>query len=111
METRSVEVADGVTLNVRYWPAAAGHATGDAAGDTAADGAPAPCLLVHGLASNARLWDGVAARTSAAGHPTYAVDLRAHGDSDVPESGYDTATAAADLAALCAALGIEHAIV
>ena len=99
METLSVGVADGVRLNVRSWPVTAG------------DAAAAPCVLVHGLASNARLWDGVAARTSAAGHPTYAVDLRAHGESDVPEEGYDTATAAADLAALCDALGIAGAIV
>ena len=42
---------------------------------------------------------------AAAGHPVYAVDLRSHGESDAPEPGYDTATAAADLAALCADAG------
>jgi pimeloyl-ACP methyl ester carboxylesterase len=78
-----VRVADGVNLHVRRWP-----------------GDKRPFLLVHGLSSNARLWDGVAAELSAAGHPVHAVDLRSHGDSDAPPDGYDTATAAEDLAAL-----------
>jgi pimeloyl-ACP methyl ester carboxylesterase len=56
--------------------------------------------LVHGLSSNARLWDHTAEALSAAGHPVHAVDLRSHGDSDAPPDGYDTATAADDLAAL-----------
>lgn len=68
-------------------------------------------LLVHGLSSNARLWDAVAARLSAAGHPATAVDLRSHGDSDAPESGYDTGTAAQDVAAVAAVLGIRAAAV
>jgi pimeloyl-ACP methyl ester carboxylesterase len=78
-----VKVADGVHLHVRRWP-----------------GDKRPFLLVHGLSSNARLWDGVAAELSAAGHPVHAVDLRSHGDSDAPPDGYDTATAAEDVAAL-----------
>ena len=64
-----------------------------------------PVLLVHGLASNAQLWDGVAQRLGAAGHPVIAVDQRGHGRSDVPAGGYDTATCAGDLAALIDALG------
>ncbi len=78
-----VRVADGVFLHVRRWP-----------------GDKRPFLLVHGLSSNARLWDQVAAELSGAGHPVHAVDLRSHGDSDAPPDGYDTATAAEDLAAL-----------
>ncbi len=64
-----------------------------------------PVLLVHGLASNARLWDGVATRLGQAGHPVVAVDQRGHGRSEVPEDGYDTDTCADDLAALVTALG------
>ena len=37
-----------------------------------------PWLLVHGLASNARLWDGVAWRLAQQGHPVVAVDPRPH---------------------------------
>jgi pimeloyl-ACP methyl ester carboxylesterase len=70
-----------------------------------APGAGRPFLLVHGLASNARLWDGVARRLAAAGHEVVAVDQRGHGRSEQPESGYDTATAAADLADLIAQRG------
>jgi pimeloyl-ACP methyl ester carboxylesterase len=74
-----------------------------------------PVLLVHGLSSNARLWDGVAARLAEAGHPVVAVDLRGHGSSDeVLDSGADdldaaptdpTRSAAEDLGAVCAELG------
>lgn len=70
-----------------------------------ADGPLRPFLLVHGLASNARLWDGVARRLAAAGHEVVAVDQRGHGRSEVTADGYDTATAAADLGALIDLLG------
>jgi len=87
-----VEVAAGVRLHVRCW-----------CPSEQSPGQPSarPYLLVHGLASNARTWDGVAARLAAAGHPAVAVDLRGHGESDQPADGYDTRTAAADLATLC----------
>ena len=65
-----------------------------------APGPRRPFLLVHGLASNARLWDGVARRLAAAGHEVVAVDQRGHGRSEETATGYDTATAAADLAEL-----------
>ena len=50
-----------------------------------------PFLLVHGLSSNARTWDGVAAELSAAGHPVVAIDQRGHGRSEKPpiSAGYD----------------------
>lgn len=64
-----------------------------------------PFLLVHGLASNAHLWDGVARRLAAAGHEVVAVDLRGHGRSEETDDGYDTATAAKDLSRLIAVLG------
>lgn len=72
-----------------------------------ADGAGRPFLLVHGLASNARLWDGVGRRLADAGHEVVAVDLRGHGRSERTADGYDTPTAAADLAGLCDALGLS----
>lgn len=68
--------------------------------------APQPLgfLLVHGLASNARLWDGVADSLAAAGYPSAAVDLRGHGRSDKPDDGYDYDTLSADLRAVMATL-------
>lgn len=70
-----------------------------------AEGEGRPFVLVHGLASNARLWDGVARRLASAGHPVVAVDQRGHGLSEEPGTGYDSATAAADLATLIDVLG------
>ncbi len=70
-----------------------------------APGERRPFLLVHGLASNARLWDGVARRLAAAGHEVVAVDQRGHGRSEETADGYDTSTAASDLRDLIAALG------
>lgn len=63
-----------------------------------------PVLLVHGMASNALLWHGVAHRLAARGQPVVAVDLRGHGRSAKPDDGYDPPTVAADLAALLAVL-------
>lgn len=68
-----------------------------------------PFLLVHGLSSNARLWDGVAARLAAAGHEVVAVDQRSHGASD-PSDDLDPATLVADLVAVAAATGLERPI-
>jgi len=48
-----------------------------------------PILLVHGLASNALLWSGVAGRLAELGHPVAAVDQRGHGLSEKPADGYD----------------------
>ena len=47
-----------------------------------------PLLLIHGLASNARLWDGPARILASMGHAVTALDLRGHGFSDKPDTGY-----------------------
>jgi pimeloyl-ACP methyl ester carboxylesterase len=67
-------------------------------------------LLVHGLASNARVWDGVARVLAGHGHRVVAVDLRGHGLSEAPDDGYDTDTAADDLAGLAAALELHRPV-
>jgi pimeloyl-ACP methyl ester carboxylesterase len=74
------------------------------------DPAATPFVLVHGLASNVRLWDGVAERLHALGHTVVAIDQRGHGRSDAPEGGYDLATAVDDLLALIGALGLERPV-
>jgi pimeloyl-ACP methyl ester carboxylesterase len=98
-----VEVDAGVALRVLKWYPS--DAPGAGSGVPRAGSDVAPFLLVHGLASNARLWDGVARRLAEAGRLVAAVDLRGHGHSAKPDSGYDFATMAADLAALLGALG------
>jgi pimeloyl-ACP methyl ester carboxylesterase len=69
-----------------------------------------PSLLVHGLASNARLWDGVGDALAARGYPSVAIDLRGHGRSDKPDDGYDFGTVTADLVAVIDALGLDRPI-
>jgi pimeloyl-ACP methyl ester carboxylesterase len=113
---RSVEVAPGVSLHVLVrepsvpvdGPTGSGPSSGVPAGDLEASSVP--FLLVHGLASNARLWDGVARVLADLGHPVAAVDLRGHGRSDAPDDGYDIATVATDLIAVIAALGWQRPI-
>ena len=95
-KTIRVRVAPGVTLHAERWP-----------------GQPwrTPFLLLHGLASNLRLWDGVAASLSARGHPVVAVDQRGHGQSDTPDEGYDLPTAVADALAVLEALHLDRPVV
>lgn len=95
-EERYVEVAPGVSLRLLCT-------------NLGADGVP--FLLVHGLASNARMWDGVAEVLGAAGHPVVAVDQRGHGQSSKPDQGYDFATVVSDLVALIGALDWQQPIV
>lgn len=84
-ERRTVAVSGDVTLSV-----------------VAREGRPdqRAFLLVHGLASNARLWDGVGDALQAAGHSSVAVDQRGHGQSSRPDDGYDFERVSDDLAAV-----------
>jgi len=84
----------GIELSIREWT-----------------GSGKPFLLVHGLASNARTWDRVARRLSAAGHDAVAVDQRGHGLSDKPDAGYGFEDVTADLKALIEALAMERPII
>jgi pimeloyl-ACP methyl ester carboxylesterase len=72
-------------------------------------------LLVHGLASNARLYDGLAFFLQSAGATVAAVDLRGHGRSDKPDSGYDYETLCQDLMSVISELarrdGFSEALV
>ena len=70
-----------------------------------------PFVLVHGLASNLRLWDGVAEDLHARGHTVVAVDQRGHGRSDTPESSHGLDIAVGDLLTLIEALGLSRPVV
>ena len=84
---------DGIRLRARDW-----GGTGQAV------------VLLHGLASNARIWDGVAPRLTGAGLRVVALDQRGHGASDQPASGYDFGTLVRDLDAALAALELERPV-
>lgn len=87
--------AGGLRMHLRDW------------GGTAAQ---TPVLLVHGLASNARIWDLLAPLLSQ--HVRLAaIDQRGHGLSDKPDDGYDFATITGDLAGAIAALGWSRPLV
>lgn len=85
---------DGITLHARDW-----------GGDGQA------VVLLHGLASNARIWDGVAPRLAGGGLRVVALDQRGHGESEQPDSGYDFATVCRDLEAALAGLGLDRPVV
>lgn len=93
MDVRRVEVTSGVTLHVHEW-----------------SGSGVPFLLVHGLASNGRLWDGVATDLSGRGHRVVAIDQRGHGRSDKPDGGYDFETVCADLTVLIESMGLDRPV-
>src|SRR5512138_1851024 len=63
--------SDGVRLHVLRWA-----------------GGPNGALLIHGLASSARIWDLVAPRLGRLGIEPVAYDQRGHGRSTKPSSGY-----------------------
>ena len=99
MRTERIPVAEGVELAVDRSASAPAQPTGPA------------FLLVHGLASNARMWDGVAEDLVAERHAVATVDLRGHGRSSKPEGPYDVPTVADDVAVLIEALGLDRPVV
>ncbi|MHB8573736.1 MAG: alpha/beta fold hydrolase [Dehalococcoidia bacterium] len=69
-----------------------------------------PLVLLHGLASNARIWDFVAPLLVDRAR-VVAVDQRSHGFTAGPDVGYGFDETAADLAAVIVGLGFEHPVV
>jgi pimeloyl-ACP methyl ester carboxylesterase len=99
--TVMVESGTGVTLRTVRW--------GNPAEDSAV-----PLVLIHGLASNALLWEGAALEFAALGHAVVAVDLRGHGLSEKPDDGYDMQTVTNDVAGVLRVLasqGYERPVV
>lgn len=73
-------------------------------------GAGRPVVLLHGLASNARIWDFVAPLVAEHAR-VVAVDQRSHGLSQGPDSGYGFDETTADLGAIISALGFERPVI
>jgi pimeloyl-ACP methyl ester carboxylesterase len=65
-------------------------------------------ILLHGLASNARIWELVAPQLARLGLTAFAPDARGHGLTDKPEGDYGFDVFYKDLAAFVDALGVEH---
>lgn len=91
----------GIGMRVMRW---------EPVGSSATSVTGRPVVLVHGLASNARLWDGVARRLAASGRRVVAIDQRGHGLTSKPDSTYTMAEVADDLAACVAVLGWESPV-
>lgn len=90
MTGTSVFAADGTRLEVR---------------EAGPEGTP-PVVLVHGWAQSSRVWEPVRRGQLGRTYRLLMPDLRGHGESDAPESGYDDpATWAGDLAAVLRRLG------
>lgn len=70
-----------------------------------------PIVLLHGLASNARIWELVAPYLVQNGLNPVAVDLRGHGLSDKPENGYNIDAFYRDLLGFIEQLHLEHAVI
>lgn len=68
-------------------------------------------VLIHGLASNARMWDGVAMSLRDRGWRAVSVDLRGHGQSSKPDDGYDMSTVVSDVCTLLDRLELERPVV
>jgi pimeloyl-ACP methyl ester carboxylesterase len=88
---RRIEVS-GLSLRVREWPN---------------DGPP--IVLAHGLASNSRIWDDVAAILARRFH-VVALDQRGHGLSDRPTDGFTFDKVTGDLLGLLDALKLERPV-
>jgi pimeloyl-ACP methyl ester carboxylesterase len=72
-------------------------------------GAGKPLVLLHGLASQAHIWDLVAPQLIDS-FRVVAIDQRGHGLSDKPDSGYDFAAVTSDLDAILDAQRIERSV-
>lgn len=68
-----------------------------------------PVLFLHGTSHSAGVWAPLCARLAPALH-AFALDLRGHGLSDKPDTGYDWETLRDDLIGCLEALGIGPAL-
>ncbi|MFJ7209089.1 alpha/beta fold hydrolase [Streptomyces sp. NPDC098789] len=93
-------LADAVDFHVQRLPAAAGS-----------DDADRPVVVfLHGLVVDnlSSFYCPLAVPVARSGHEVVLYDLRGHGRTGRPTSGYDSGTAVRDLVALLGALGLAH---
>lgn len=69
-----------------------------------------PVILLHGLASNARIWELTAPYLAVAGFDLIAPDQRGHGLTDKPDSDLGFTTYTRDLLALITSLELDRPI-
>jgi pimeloyl-ACP methyl ester carboxylesterase len=69
-----------------------------------------PLVLLHGLASNAHIWDLTAPYLVASGCAPLAPDARGHGLTDKPDGDYDFATFSMDLLAFLEACHLDRPV-
>jgi pimeloyl-ACP methyl ester carboxylesterase len=71
---------------------------------------PRTVVLTHGHSHCAGVWLPLIHSLAGAEFTVVAVDMRGHGGSDKPDSGYDYATLRDDLVAMVVALGLRHVL-
>lgn len=90
-ESMVVQLQSGERLHYLWWPGA--------------DVATHPLVLIHGLTRTAWTWTPVGRRLAAAGLRVVAPDLRGHGASDAPLTGYELDSLALDVLTVAAGAG------
>jgi pimeloyl-ACP methyl ester carboxylesterase len=103
-ESLVVTVDTGDRIHFLDWGEPTG-AAGEAVVAGPADAAGPAICLVHGLSATSWSWTPVARRL-AARHRVVAPDLRGHGLSDAPRTGYDLESLAFDLLTVLVASGV-----
>jgi len=101
-------VRDGVRLH--YDVAGGPGADGAGAGGAARSAGGLPLLLSHGFGATSLMW-APNLPALAAGRRVITWDMRGHGRSDSPRSGYTQRACVADMAALLDACGVSRAVV
>ena len=100
-----VLVEPGDRIHFLDWGGPVTPASEPAAPATPATDAAPGVLLLPGLSSTAWIWTPVARRLRSRVH-TVAMDLRGHGLSDAPTTGFDPETLAADVVAVAEGSGL-----